>query len=248
MAEKPLRVLGINGSARRYGNSFRLLRAALMGAEEEGAETRLIHLYDYELQPCMACYSDKPLECKYPKECPLLGPGRRDDYHILAELILSSDAFIVATPVYWFMASAKVKTLFERMTSLENMMYHTGRSLLDGKVAGFIAVGEEAGAAMALSWLMLTANMMGIHIPAWGTAYYHGRGDALDDEQALSDAYNVGVNVVRLARTLRGGESAAPWYRRLGDREAEELRRRIRVEAEELMRREEERRPWLRKG
>ena len=247
MAGDKVKVLGINGSARRYGNSFRLLRAALIGAEEEGAETRLIHLYDYELQPCMACYSDEPLECRYPKECPLLAPGTRDDYHALAELILASDAFIVATPVYWFMASAKVKTLFERMTSLENMLYHTGRSLLDGKVAGFIAVGEEAGAAMALSWLMLTANMMGIHIPAWGTAYYHGRGDALDDEQALSDAYNVGINVVRLAKLLKGRSDAYPWYRRLGGGEAEELRRRIRGEAEELMRREEARRPWLRR-
>jgi len=241
-------VIGINGSARRYGNSFRLLRAALAGAEEEGANTRLIHLYDYELQPCLACYSDEPLECKYPKECPLLGPGRRDDYHVLAELILRSDAFIVATPVYWFMASAKVKTFFERMTSLENMLYHTGRSLLDGKVAGFIAVGEEAGAAMALSWLMLTSNMMGIHIPAWGTAYYHGRGDALDDEQALSDAYNVGVNVARLAKLLKTGSGPSPWYRRLGAREAEELRKKIRAEAEAVRKEEEERRPWLRRG
>lgn len=239
-----LKVLGLNGSARRYGNTFRLLRVALLGAEDAGAETQLLHLYDYRVNSCKACYSDHYLECHFPKKCPLY--EGLDDFKQLAEKILESDAVIVATPVYWFNASAVVKNLVDRMTSLENMIYHTGRSLLDGKVAGFIAVGEEAGAAMALSWLTLTFNMMGVHIPAWGTAYYHGKGDALENAQAVSDAYNVGVNVVAMTETLRGRrEPRSPWYTVLPEETRNRIVSRVRKEAEELKREEAEKRPWL---
>lgn len=244
MAKPRPRVLGINGSARSYGNTARLLRVALYAAEEEGADTKLLHLYQYRINPCQACYSDHYLECHYPKKCPLY--EGIDDYHKLAELILAADALIIATPVYWFNVSGILKNLIDRMTSLENMIYHVGRSLLDGKVAGFIAAGEEAGAAQALSWLTLTFNMMGLHIPAWGTAYYHGKDDALANRQAVSDAYNVGRNVVRLLR-IQHGEATQPekWYSWLSEEKHREIAERARKWAEEERRKAEEGRPWL---
>ena len=242
-----VRVLGIHSSPRKYGNSFKMLWVALRAAQRAGAETEYINLYDLSIGPCLACYSDHFLNCRYPKEageCPLRG---RDDYSLVAEKLLSSDAVIFSTPVYWFMVSGVLKNLFDRMTSLENMVYHVGRSLLDGKVAGVLAAGEEAGAATALSWAVFTLVNMGFHVPAWGTAYYHGRGDVLDDKQAVSDAYNVGVNVVRLVKLLRGGEEAnKPWYRFLSDDEYRSLVEEARKVATEMENRQRRERPWLR--
>jgi len=239
------RVLGINGSARRYGNTYRLLEVAMLGAQEAGAETRLLHLYDYRINPCRGCYSDSRLECRYPKECPFYEGA--DDFKRIANELLEADALIIATPVYWFNASGAVKNLVDRMTALENMIYHVGRSLLDGKVAGFIAAGEEAGAAMALAWLTLTFNMMGFHIPAWGTAYYHGREDALEDAQAVTDAYNLGQNVALHARLLMGDQGARrePWYTALPEEKLREITAYVRRKAEEQKAREAEHRPWL---
>ncbi|MCD6409577.1 MAG: flavodoxin family protein, partial [Candidatus Verstraetearchaeota archaeon] len=42
-----MRILGFNGSPRKYGNTAKLLYLALKAAEEEGAETKVFHLYDY---------------------------------------------------------------------------------------------------------------------------------------------------------------------------------------------------------
>ncbi len=235
-----VRVLGVNASPRRYGNTFKMLWLAGKGVEDEGGEFRMVHLYDYRIERCLACYSDRVEECYFPKRCPL---GLDDDYKVLAREILDSDAVIFATPVYWFNAAASLKLLIERMTSLENMVNITGKSLVDGKVAGAIAVGEEAGAALALSWLVLTLNMMGFHIPAWATAYYHGKGDVLEDRQAVMDAYNVGRSVVRAVRRLRGEDR--PWYLvEVWDRvkalveEARETAERNREESRRV-------RPWL---
>jgi multimeric flavodoxin WrbA len=235
-----IRVLGVNASPRKYGNTFKMLWLAGRGVEDEGGEFRMIHLYDYRIERCMACYSDSIAECYYPKRCPL---GLEDDYKAIAELILGSDAVIFATPVYWFNASAALKLLIERMTSLENMVNLTDRSLLDGKVAGAIAAGEEAGAAMALAWLVLTLNMMGFHVPAWATAYYHGRGDVLDDRQAVLDAYNVGRSVVRAVRRLRGEEK--PWYLADAWDRVKQLIPQARRVAEENRDKSRRDRPWL---
>ncbi|BES82663.1 hypothetical protein PABY_22300 [Pyrodictium abyssi] len=160
--------------------------------------------------------------------------------------MLWADAVVFATPVYWFMASGKLKTFIDRLTALENMIYHVGRSLFDGKVAGVIAAGEEAGAANALSWLLLTLNMMGFHVPAWGSAYYHGRSDVLENEQATLDAYNVGVAAVRLVRALRGEPAGSePWYRLDAKERVAELVKELRRVVEEERERARSRRPWL---
>jgi multimeric flavodoxin WrbA len=235
-----VKVLGINASPRKYGNTFKMLWLAGKGVEDEGGKFTMLHLYDYRLEKCVGCYSDSISECYFPKRCPL---NLQDDYKLIANLILESDAVIFATPVYWFNASAALKTLIERMTSLENMVNITGRSLVDGKVAGAIAAGEEAGAALALAWLTLTLNMMGFHIPAWATAYYHGRGDVLEDKQAVLDAYNVGRSVVRAVKRLKGEEK--PWYIvDVWDR-VKQLIPQVRKIAEENRDKSRRDRPWL---
>lgn len=61
-----VKVLGINASARRYGGTAKLLHLALEAARREGAETELIHLYDYEIRPCLGCLSDFQEACRPP--------------------------------------------------------------------------------------------------------------------------------------------------------------------------------------
>ncbi len=43
-------ILAINGSPRKTWNTAQLLQSALKGAEDCGATTELIHLYDYDFK------------------------------------------------------------------------------------------------------------------------------------------------------------------------------------------------------
>lgn len=52
-----MKVLGIVFSPRRNGNTEILVREALKGAEEVGAETELITTRDYKINPCDGCES-----------------------------------------------------------------------------------------------------------------------------------------------------------------------------------------------
>ncbi|AEM38940.1 NADPH-dependent FMN reductase [Pyrolobus fumarii 1A] len=197
-------VLGINGSPRRYGGVAKLVRIALKAAEEEGARTKLVHLYDLDMKPCIGCVSDDIKACRHP--CVI-----RDDFtEKLANEILEADALIIGTPIYWYAPSGAVKNLIDRMTSFENMIHHVGRSIVEGKVAAVIAVGNDTGAIQVIAWMMAVLNSMGFHIPPWALAYYHHReGEPLNDTQAVMDSINIGKIVVKAARLLK---NAGGWY------------------------------------
>lgn len=202
-----VKVLGINGSPRPYGNSVQALRLALRVAELEGAEVELVNLYEYDVKPCMGCVSDDVMACTYP--CPI-----NDDTVKLYPKIIEADGLIISSPIYWFGVSGLLKNLIDRLTVLENMIYVDGRSWLEGKVVGFIALGSDEGATALISNLMIVANSFGMVIPPWALAYYVGEGNALEESKLLLDAANVGRAVAIMSQILKGlRKPPEVWYR-----------------------------------
>ncbi len=193
--KKPL-VLVIIGSPRKYGSSTQLAHIALKGVEEAGGKAEVIHLYDYDIKPCIGCVSDNVKYCRFP--CVV----DDDDFNEIGEKIIESDGIILVTPVYWYAPSGVLKNFIDRLTSMENMVFHGGRSLLEGKVAGFIATGLDSGASMTIAYMMFVLNSMGAMIAPWGMAYSHAD-DVTRDEKALRDSYNVGYLVVETIKALK---------------------------------------------
>jgi len=202
-----VRVIGVNGSPRKYGNTFQALRIALEAARAEGAEVELIHLYDFDIKPCMGCVSEDVRACRYP--CPI-----NDDMRKLYPKVIESDGMIIASPIYWFNVSGPLKNFIDRLTALENMIFIDGRSWLDGKVVGFIAVGNDEGAIAVISNLMVVTNSLGMVIPPWALAYYVDSGNAAEDSKLVMDSANVGRAVTVMCQVLKG-ERQPPkvWYR-----------------------------------
>ena len=50
------KIIAINGSPRRNGNTAELLQHALRGAADAGAETELVHLYSLKFTGCLSCF------------------------------------------------------------------------------------------------------------------------------------------------------------------------------------------------
>lgn len=190
------KILIIEGSPRKYGSSAQLVQVAIRGIEEAGGEAEVLFLYDYIIKPCIGCVSENTKYCKFP--CVI----EDDDFNKIAEKIIAFDGLIIATPVYWYAPSGMLKNFIDRLTSLENMIFHTGRSLLEGKVVGFIATGLDSGVFMAISYLMAVLNSMGAIVAPWSMAYSHLE-DVSKDDGALKDAYNVGYLVTEMIKVVK---------------------------------------------
>jgi multimeric flavodoxin WrbA len=119
-----MKLLALNASARKNGNSATMLNSAIEGAGSAGAETKLIHLYDLNYKGCRGCHACKLLGGKSFGRC-----AQRDDLTpVLAEAI-EADALVVASPIYWNDVTGELRSFFERFW-FPTMTYTKERTLL----------------------------------------------------------------------------------------------------------------------
>jgi multimeric flavodoxin WrbA len=78
----------------RMGNTEILIKEALMGAEERGAEVEMMRILDLDIKHCNACWPC-PVMFKGPSEC-----IRKDDGPFVTEKVLDCDGLLIGAPVY----------------------------------------------------------------------------------------------------------------------------------------------------
>ena len=103
------KIIAVNGSPRRNGNTAELLRHALRGAEEAGAETELVNLYSLKFTGCLSCFY-----CKR-KDVPHGVCALKDDLAPVLERIKEADALIMGAPIYFMNLSAGMVAFIERL-------------------------------------------------------------------------------------------------------------------------------------
>jgi NAD(P)H-dependent FMN reductase len=103
-----MKVIGINASPRKKANTQTLIEAALTGAADNGAETRLVNLRELQITGCLGCEGCK----KQLGKC-----VQKDDLTPLMQEMTAFDAIVLGTPVYWYHVSAQFKILVDRLYS-----------------------------------------------------------------------------------------------------------------------------------
>jgi len=103
-------VLVILGSPRRMGNSAALAARISRGAESAGAEVETLFLRDLEVSPCRGCNTCQKHDSK--------GCAIKDDMQDIYPKLIRADAWVIASPVYWFTMSAQTKIFMDRCYAL----------------------------------------------------------------------------------------------------------------------------------
>lgn len=101
-----MKVIGLVGSPRNGSNTEILIKEALRGANEAGAETKSFNLSEMDINPCKACMNCK----RHAGEC-----ATADDMQIIYDEIKKADAFILGSPVYMWQMSAQAKIFTDRL-------------------------------------------------------------------------------------------------------------------------------------
>ena len=87
-------VVALLGSPRKKGNSTVLAEQIIHGAESVGGKVEPVYLNGLNIKPCQGCYA-----CKKKNST---GCAVDDDMQSLYPKLVESDAWIIASPVYWF--------------------------------------------------------------------------------------------------------------------------------------------------
>jgi len=107
---KTQQVLVILGSPRRKGNSSTLAARISRGAKSAGAEVETLFLQGLKISPCRGCDTCQKDDSK--------GCAIKDDMQEIYPKLIKADAWVIASPVYWFTMSAQTKTFMDRCYAL----------------------------------------------------------------------------------------------------------------------------------
>ena len=105
-----MKIIAINGSPRKNMNTATLLEHALKGAESEGAETELIHLYDLNYKGCISCFACKRIGGQSYGKCIM-----KDELAPVLKKIEEADAFILGSPIYFGDVTGEMRSFLERL-------------------------------------------------------------------------------------------------------------------------------------
>ena len=125
-----MKLLAIIGSPRLKGNTDYLTGQALEEATKLGVETEKIILSQYKVGPCLG-HDD----CASFDTC-----VQKDDAAWILERLCEADGVILATPVYYYNASAQLKAFIDR-----NYFLYTHDRKAKAKAIGILMVAEAAG-------------------------------------------------------------------------------------------------------
>jgi len=189
-----MKVLGINGSARRDGNTAILIRTVFGELERAGIETELIQLGGKPLRGCTACY-----QCfeKKNKRCAVAG----DALNGIIEKMLEADGIILGSPTYFTDVTAEMKALIDRV----GMVSVANGALLKHKVAGAVVSVRRGGATHAfdtLNHFLHYGQMFLVGASYWNMAFGRNIGEVEGDEEGMRNKRVLGENMAFLLQKL----------------------------------------------
>jgi len=100
-----MKVIGINGSPRKNGNTETLVQAVLDAAKEKGHTTELFNLNELEFCGCQAC-----MYCKSHDHCKL-----DDGLTQVLDAVKDADAIVFGAPIYMWQLSGQFKLFEDRL-------------------------------------------------------------------------------------------------------------------------------------
>ena len=188
-----MKVVGINGSSRKDGNTAIIVGKVFDELNKEGIETELIQLADYGIRPCRGCFA-----CKGRGNCVVA----KDGFVEIFNRMVKADGVILGSPVYSADVSAKMKAFLERA----GVVVATNPGLLRHKVGAAVAAVRRGGGMTTVDTMnhfMLNKEMIAVGSTYWNMVYGKDIGDVLNDNEGMANMRNLGENMAWLIKRLK---------------------------------------------
>ena len=105
------KIVILNGSPRRNGNTSALVEAFVRGAESVGNEVTEFFLDRMEIHGCKGCFGGHSSQA-----CPCV---QKDDMDKIYPAVRESEVIVLATPLYYWNMSGQIRTAIDRLFALE---------------------------------------------------------------------------------------------------------------------------------
>ena len=187
-----MKVLILNGSPKRQGNTAAALAEVAKALEEGGIETETVHAGGEAIPGCTACGA-----------CMKSGKCRLDDIvNEIAPKFEAADGLVAGTPVYYASANATLVALLTRL-------FYSARFDKTMKAGASVVVARRGGCSSTFDELNKFFTISGM--PVVSSRYWnsvHGRvpGEAAQDVEGMQTMRALGRNMAFLIKSIALGK------------------------------------------
>lgn len=183
-----MKVLLINGSPRKEGNTSIALKEVADELNREGIETETIQIGMQVIRGCLACgYCHKNGKCVID-----------DIVNKISEKFKESDGLVIASPVYYASANGTLISFLDRL-------FYSSPFDKTMKVGASIAVCRRGGASATfdeLNKFFTISNMPVVSSQYWNSLHGRNVGEAKEDLEGLQTMRTLARNMVFLIKAI----------------------------------------------
>jgi multimeric flavodoxin WrbA len=189
-----MKVVALNGSARKDGNTAMLINTVFEELKKEGIETEMIQMAGKKIQGCLACYKcfkNKDRRCSVDKDI-LNG--------IIAKME-KADGILLGSPTYFSDVTSGMRAFIERC----GFVARANNYMFKGKVGASVVAVRRAGAVQAFTSMNLFLHYMQMFMPGasyWSLAIGRDPGDVLKDDEGMQTMRDLGRNMAWLLKKI----------------------------------------------
>jgi len=189
-----VKVVAINGSARKDGNTALLLGRVLKVLEAEGFETELIQLAGQQIHGCTACrtcFETKNQRCTI----------ESDKVNLYIQKMAAADGILLGSPTYFAMMSPEMKALIDRA----GFVARAQPDMFKHKVGAAVVAVRRAGGMTtfdAINHFFLISQMIVPGSSYWNIGVGNKKGDVENDEEGMQTMDDLGRNMAWLLKKL----------------------------------------------
>ncbi|MBP1541265.1 MAG: flavodoxin family protein [Prevotella sp.] len=186
-----MKVLLINGSPRKKGNTFLALSEVAKTLEAQGIESEIVQVGTKAVRSCIACGQ---CQMKQLNRCVF----DDDVCNRISEKLDTADALIVGSPVYYGQPNGAVLSLIQRM-------FFSAGAKVQNKPAAAVCVCRRGGATAAFETMNLPFQMMNMPIVTsqyWNIVYGREEGQAALDTEGMQTMRTLANNMAWLLKKI----------------------------------------------
>lgn len=180
-----MKVIGINGSARKDGNTTIIMKIVFDELNKQGIETELVQLSDKIIAPCKGCFA-----CKGKQNCIF----KKDYFAECFAKMTSANGILLGSPVYSADVSANMKAFLERA----GVVVATNPEMLKYKVGASVSAVRRGGGMTTVDTMnhfFLNKEVIIAGSTYWNMVYGKDIGDVLNDTEGINNMKNLGQNM-----------------------------------------------------
>ncbi len=194
-----MKVLALNGSPKKEGNTYHALKTVMAELEKEHIETEIIHVGHKAIRGCIGCGQcgrNKNEKCAFD-----------DDVNVWIQHMKKADGIVLGSPVYYAGVAGTMKSILDRAFYVASangglFRHKVGAAVVAVRRSGGITAFDQLNKYFTISEMLVTSSNY------WNVIHGAVPGEAEQDAEGLQIMRTLGQNMAWLLKLIEHGQGA----------------------------------------